>query len=145
MIRPYQPADKNALVTILRLNTPGFFAPEEEQDFITYLKHQADQYFVVEEAGIIAGSGGFNLQNKGKRAHISWDLFHPDFQGKGLGKALTEFRINEIKKLPGVEQIVVRTSQVAYRFYQKQGFELKEIVKDYWATGFDLYSMEFGE
>jgi len=27
-------------------------------------------------------------------------------------------------------------------FYQKNGFILNQIVKDYWAKDFDLYSME---
>jgi hypothetical protein len=38
---------------------------------------------------------------------------------------------------------MVRTSQVAYQFYQKAGFDLEKIEKDFWAKGFDLYQMKF--
>jgi ribosomal protein S18 acetylase RimI-like enzyme len=38
--------------------------------------------------------------------------------------------------------IIVRTSQLAYKFYQKVGFELEKTEKDFWAKGFDLYQMK---
>ncbi len=142
MIRPYHPADKKELLKILRLNIPQYFAASEERDFIEYLEKEADNYFVVEENGKVIGSGGFNYWEGGKIARISWDFIHPDFQGKGIGKQLTLFRINEIKNNPTVKSIVVRTSQLAFQFYGKLGFELEKIEKDFWAEGFDLYLMK---
>jgi len=41
--------------------------------------------------------------------------------------------------------MTVRTSQFVYGFYEKHGFELKKVVKNYWAQGFDLYDMEYKE
>ncbi|UUC47065.1 GNAT family N-acetyltransferase [Flavobacterium cerinum] len=141
-IRPYHSNDKSQLMTLIRLNIPDYFAPDEEADFEEYLEHHLDYYFVVEVDGIILGSGGFNRTEDLKTAKISWDLFHPDSQGKGLGSALTRFRIQEIQKLGGIQLISVRTSQLVYPFYEKFGFETKEIVKDFWDIGFDLVRME---
>ena len=45
--------------------------------------------------------------------------------------------------ISSVGKITVRSSQVAYKFYEKQGFVLNEIKKNYWAEGFDMYSMEY--
>jgi ribosomal protein S18 acetylase RimI-like enzyme len=141
MIRPYTESDQEGLIKLLRLNTPEYFDSSEEADFIEYLKHHSQNYFVVEVAGSIIGSGGFNWFDEGKTARISWDLIHPEFQRKGVGKELTLYRINEIRKNPKVNLIRVRTSQMVYPFYQKIGFKLEKTEKDFWAKGYDLYQM----
>jgi ribosomal protein S18 acetylase RimI-like enzyme len=77
-----------------------------------------------------------------KLARISWDIIHPDFQGKGIGKKLTLHRIDQIKRNPAINLVMVRTTQIVYKFYQQLGFELKKTEKNYWAEGFDLYQMQ---
>lgn len=142
-IRPYTPTDSTVILHLLRLNTPAYFAPEEEQDLLEYLQHHAQHYFVVEEEGVIVAGGGYNLGfDGGQTARISWDLVHPRWQGKGIGAKLTRFRIEAIELQPTVSRIVVRTTQLVYLFYQKLGFVLLHTEKDYWAKGFDLYVME---
>ncbi|GAB3173843.1 GNAT family N-acetyltransferase [Telluribacter humicola] len=141
MIRPYTPADKEELITLLKLNTPRYFDESEEQDFRVYFDQHLESYFVVEQDGQLVGCGGINYFYDERLARISWDMIHPDYQGQGVGKELTLYRINEIKKDPDMDQIVVRTTQLAYRFYEKVGFRLEKVEKDYWAPGFDLYYM----
>ncbi|WP_299820723.1 GNAT family N-acetyltransferase [uncultured Pontibacter sp.] len=143
MIRLYRPSDKEQLIALLRLNTPAYFAAEEEEDFKSYLDKEAEHYFVVEENCIIVGSGGINYLEEGTQARISWDIVHPAHQGKGIGRALTSFRLQEIQKNTAVQVIMVRTSQFVYKFYEKLGFELEKVEKDYWAKGYDLYQMRY--
>ncbi|QHT70729.1 GNAT family N-acetyltransferase [Rhodocytophaga rosea] len=141
MIRYFTPEDRQALISLLRLNIPQYFAPSEEQDFSEYLDTYLESYFVVEEAGKIIGCGGINYFLEEKIARLSWDIIHPDFQGKGIGRTLTQYRINQIRKNADIRKIVVRTTQLVYPFYQKMGFILEKSEKDYWAKGFDLYQM----
>lgn len=141
IIRPYTPADDDAILELLRLNTPRYFAESEEADLLDYLSNHIDHYYIVEIDGSIMGCGGFNRAADGKSGVLSWDIIHPDSQGKGVGSALAQHRIDAMREL-GVENIGVRTSQQAYKFYEKMGFILKEFVKDYWAPGFDLYDMD---
>jgi [ribosomal protein S18]-alanine N-acetyltransferase len=142
MIRAYNSADQGKLVELLRLNTPLFFHPDEEQDFIYYLENHAQHYFVLEDSNTIIGSGGINYFDQDRTARIAWDIIHPDFQAKGFGSKLTQYRIEQIKLNPGVEGITVRTTQLVYKFYEKSGFELLKTEPDFWAQGFDLYHME---
>lgn len=141
-IRPYTPADDESIIQLLRLNTPEYFAPEEEQDLRDYFANHIDRYFVIEDNGNIIGSGGINITNNGRNAVLSWDIIHPNYQGKGIGSQLTQHRLDVIKTIAGIENTSVRTSQLVYKFYEKFGFVLKEVIKDYWAEGIDMYRME---
>ena len=106
------------------------------------MDHEVEDYFVFEEHSKILGAGGINYFLEEKLARISWDMVAPKSQGKGIGKKLTQHRINHLKGNPEIDIIRVRTSQHAYKFYEKMGFELEKIEKEYWAKNFDLYLMQ---
>jgi ribosomal protein S18 acetylase RimI-like enzyme len=141
-IRPFISADTTAVVQLLKSNTPKYFAPSEEKDLLQYLGTEREDYYVVEEAGVVLGAGGINYFPENQEARISWDIIHPKVQGKGVGRKLLEFRLHRLQTNQSVTTIVVRTSQLVYPFYEKCGFRLKTIQEDYWAKGFDLYRME---
>src|SRR5215217_4597296 len=143
-IRKFQNSDAPRLLKLLHLNTPEYFSGSEEGDFVHYLENEIEHYFVLLVNDEIMGCGGFNLSDDQHTGKISWDIFHPESQGKGFGTALTNYRIERMKEIESVKKISVRTSQLVYPFYAKFGLELKEIVKDYWAPGFDLYRLETG-
>lgn len=140
MIRAYRPEDFPSVIQLFQLNTPQYFAPEEQHDLEEYLGKHAQHFFIFEKDQRIQGAGGYNLLED--EARISWYFIHPDAQGQGIGKALVQHSLNELKKAHGVPKIMVRTSQHAWRFFEKMGFELKMTEKDFWAPGFDLYQME---
>lgn len=143
-IRAFNPhTDVPTLLSLLRLNTPEFFAPEEEEDFINYLKYEATRYFVVEADDQLVGCGGYNNPDGPTIFRLSWDIVHPAWQGQGIGRRLSEYRIQQIREAEGGTVILVRTSQHVYRFYERLGFVLQAVVKDYWAAGYDLYQMEY--
>lgn len=144
MIREYNKQDKSDVINIFRLNTPKFFHPTEEKDFINYLENNIEEFYVIEYNSNIIGCGGINYLINERIAKISWDMFHPKYQNKGLGTSLVKYRINRIKKnkkAKDIIDIVVRTCQLTYQFYEKLGFELKRIENDFFAQGFDLYFM----
>jgi len=141
-IEDYHPSHLNQLIQLLSLNTPQYFALTEEADFIHYLKAEIEDYFSVKIHDEIVGCGGINYDLAHNLAIISWDIVHPEYQGKSLGKRLLEFRIDRIKLNYLIQKVVVRTSQHAYGFYEKAGFKLIHTKNDFWAKGFDLYHME---
>jgi ribosomal-protein-alanine N-acetyltransferase len=141
-IRNYRKEDKEVVLNLFRLNVPLYFSPSEQEELLYFLDHEIELYFVLEIEGKIVGSGGINFSGDETHAKISWDFLHPEYQGKSLGTKLLKHRLDILQKMDKVKTITVRTSQLAYRFYEKSGFKLKEVVTDYWAKGFDLYRME---
>ena len=141
-IRPYEKSDKADVINLFRLNTPLYFSSEEEEDLIYFLENEREQYYVVSINKEIVGCGGYNLSEDKSTGIICWDIVHPNFQGKSIGRNLLNYRITQIKNVKSIRKITVRTSQLVYPFYEKQGFVIVEIVQDYWSKGFHLYRME---
>ena len=141
-IREYDKPDQPSLLELLRLNTPEYFSPDEENGFIQYLDEEIELYYVVEFEGVIIGCGGINFEDP-NTGIISWDILHPNYQRKGVGSMLLKYRIDVLKSMRRIKSIKVRTSQLTHEFYQKIGFELQEVKEDYWAKGIDLYSMDY--
>jgi N-acetylglutamate synthase-like GNAT family acetyltransferase len=145
VIRKYNRSDKETVLSLLRLNTPEYFAPQEENDLKHYLEKELEEYFVLEINDEIVGCGGFNFSEYRKAGIISWDFFHPDFQGRSLGSTLLKYRIEKLLTFKEVERIIVRTSQFAWKFYEKNGFRLIEKKEDHWAKGYHMYLMEYSK
>lgn len=141
MIRPYTHQDKIKVIDLLRQNTPKYFDPSEENDLVKYLEHELQDYFVYEENSQIMGAGGINYFPEEKSARISWDIIHPQSQGRGIGRKLIEHRISHIKNNKNIDSVIVRTSQHVYSFYKKMGFTIEKVEKDYWAKDYHLYLM----
>lgn len=138
-IEEYNDKDREALLNIFRLNVPGYFAAEEEEDLIMFLDNYADNFYVCKEESKLIGCGGHNM--KDDLGILSWYIVHPHYQKKGVGRQLVDYNIAELKR-KGYKKIRVRTSQFTDKFYEKFGFTLKRIEKDFWAKGIDLYEME---
>jgi ribosomal-protein-alanine N-acetyltransferase len=100
MIRVYSIKDQLNVIQLLRQNIPEYFDPSEERDFIKYLDTELEDYFVYEINSEIMGAGGINYFLEEKMARISWDLIAPKSHGRGIGKKLTQYRINHLKRNP---------------------------------------------
>lgn len=140
-IRRYVAHDKLQLIMTLELLVPAFFAPEEVDDFAAYLDQETEDYFVAELKGKVIGAGGINYGLDGETGIISWDFVHPDYRGHGVGSALLSHRLHILQATKGIRTVTVRTSQMAYQFYERHGFCLREIQKDFWSEGYDMYFM----
>ncbi|HUH19612.1 GNAT family N-acetyltransferase [Albibacterium sp.] len=143
LIKEYKDSDKAEVINLLKMNTPLYFSPEEEKDLVYYLNNEIEKYYVIEVNKEIIGCGGINFENDKTTGIISWDILHPEFQKKGYGTLLLKYRIGILSSMKTIKTITVRTTQLTHEFYQKNGFILKEVEKNYWAVGFDLYKMEY--
>jgi ribosomal protein S18 acetylase RimI-like enzyme len=142
MIRPYKIEDKAQLIEIFNRNTPQYFDPKEVQDFEAYLEKYPETYLTVLHDGKIVGGTGYYFKEEDNSGRITWIFFHPDSAGLGLGRLSVEYCMAILKTSPKVQKLVVTTSQLAFRFFEKFGYQLVQTEKDYWGQGLDLYLME---
>lgn len=144
-ISVYSENDFQELIEVFESNIPQYFALEEKAEFITYLNQEIEEYFVVRTNGRIIGAGGINYDSDHITARLSWDFMDGREQHKGAGTTLTQYRIKRLKQQDHIQKLIVRTSQFADTFYQKQGFQEIKQIPDYWAPGFDLVYMEYSD
>lgn len=86
----------------------------------------------------MVGGCGHYLAPGTTTARIGWILSDPDYAGAGIGGALLRHNLALIAQHTGIQLVECRTSQVAYRFFEKFGFQLQHTQADFWAPGLDL-------
>jgi N-acetylglutamate synthase-like GNAT family acetyltransferase len=142
MIRPYRPSDQQILVEILKLNVPTYFDQKEIAEFEEYLNEHGTTYLTLEHQDKIVGGAGYLLTDNNTIGHVRWIFFHPNSAGHGFGGEAMEHCLAKFRSVATVRKLIVTTSQLAYRFFEKFGLVLIKTEKDYWGKGLDLYWME---
>ncbi|MBN8822087.1 MULTISPECIES: GNAT family N-acetyltransferase [unclassified Spirosoma] len=140
-IRPFTHADIDPLLTVFARNVPTAFGENEQDEYADFLQTYTDPYFVVEYKGTVVGACGYYLTDNQTVAHICWILTDPTLKGLRLGTALIQHNLQQIRQQPGIQQIECRTSQIAFGFFERFGFQLQYTKTDFWAPGIDLYFM----
>lgn len=142
MIRKYYLTDRPELLEIFKLNTPQYFDPKEAAGFEEYLNENSETYLTIEQDNKIVGGAGYQITHNNSIGRVTWIFFHPGQAGKGLGKEAVEYCLSILKANTNLKKLVVTTSQLAYKFFEKFGFQLISTEKNYWGQGLDLYTME---
>ncbi len=142
MVRPYKTVDKEDLIALFKLNAPKYFDKKEVKDFEDYLEHKGETYLTIELKNEIIGGVGYFVNESDKSGRITWIFFNPQYSRLGLGRKAVEYCLTLLRKDRQVEKFVVTTSQFAYKFFEKFGYHITRIKKDYWGEGLDLYEME---
>ncbi len=139
-LRRYRTDDLDAVIDIFRSNIPKYFGPAEEPGLRDFLTNASDDYFVAEINEQIIGAGGLAL-NPDETVSLCWGMIRSDLIGKGLGRELTEFRIQKAGESYANLPLVISTSQHTQGFYEKFGFRLVEHTPDGFGPGIDICKM----
>jgi len=140
-IRPYRPGDLEYVVEIFRSNIPKYFGASEEPGLRDFLREQAENYYVIgDDNANIVGSGGIAL-NGDETVSLCWGMIHSQLIGTGLGKMLTQFRIEKSRELFGRRPPVISTSQHTRGFYEKFGFIVTRHESNGFGPGIDICEM----
>lgn len=126
IIRSLRSADIADCVSIVKLTFANLAVADREfvelSDSLRYPVLDAHHYVAYAD-GSLVGFAGFI---KSRKMHNEFDFtflaVRPDYQGKNIGRALTEYRINEILKRGGT--LIELTTRVPTWFAKHFGFEV---------------------
>lgn len=139
IIRDYAPEDCAACIAMFAGNMPQFFAPHELTEFSEFLDERPSDYFVVEQAGIVIGCGGF--YTLGEVGGLCWGMVHRDWHRRGIGWMLLTRRLHALRDR-GVVLVRLDTTQHSHGFFAKAGFKIMQITEHGYAPGMHRYDME---
>ena len=140
-VRPYQAGDRDACLALFDGNTPRFFDPSERADFAAWLDTSPHPYLVILRDGRLVACGGHALDGDGTVAALCWGMVAQDVHGQGLGRALTQARLDAIRALPQVASVRMTTSQHTQGFYAAFGFETMKVTPNGFGPGIDQWDM----
>ena len=141
--RPYTPGDAAACLALFDSNVPTYFAAGERADYAAFLATPPCAYLVGEapDGPVLACGGYFREPESPAIGGLAWGVVHRAWHHQGLGRQLLAVRLAALRTLPGVEALVIRTSQHTEAFYARAGFQATRRVPDGHAPGIDLVEM----
>ena len=140
--RPYQAEDKDRCIEIFMSNTPQYFGVEEAEEFRQFLETLPCDYFVVTQDDEIVACGGHGYHGKKQAMVLCWGMVHADLHKQRLGQFMLIERLKQIYKDFGPMVVQIDTSQHSQGFFERYGFQVKEITENYFAPGLHRVNME---
>jgi [ribosomal protein S18]-alanine N-acetyltransferase len=158
-IRKYTPSDFEGCMAVFDSNLPLYFDHSERPQFVTWLEHcgnnaleyksptysnaEFDSYEVVEdETEKIVGCGGYYICKDLSEARMAWGMIHSGYHGKGIGTLLFQSREEELSIKYPKHIITLGTSQHTFRFYERMGMCVLDIIKSGYGAEIDQYNMQ---
>ena len=134
LIREATDGDREAVWDIIRQVIAGgdtyVFAPDTPRDEMLDYWFAPDKYvYVVESDGKILGTMWLKANQPGLGSHVANAAYmvSPDAKGKGIGKAMGEFSLEEARRLGFTAMqfnFVVKSNNVAVNLWKGLGFEI---------------------
>lgn len=141
-VREYDPSDFAACVEVFDTNVPKYFTSRERAEFVRFLGCLPGPYLVLtDEHGAVVGCGGFAIVDEHARADLCWGMVRLDAHGQGLGRVLTETRVERATRDKAVEVLALTTSQHTRGFYERLGFDCTSVTVDGFGPSLDRCDM----
>lgn len=117
---------------VLRAGDTYYYTPEEmtpERSMAYWISAPETHCFVVDVEGKVEAMSAIRPYRTGRGSHVANAAFvvDPDHRGKGFGRALAEFTLNEAKKLGYLAMVfhaVISTNAAAVKLWQSLGMAI---------------------
>jgi hypothetical protein len=133
--RLYKPEDLTRVLSLFDSNVPEFFTRSERTAFVEFLHNLPGPYYVVESGCSIVACGGYAIVSTDSRADLCWGMVERGLHKRGIGRFLTELRLNAARCDSRVKKIILSTSQHTQAFYERLGFFTQTVTEDAFGPG----------
>lgn len=130
--RPYRPGDAPACFRLFDANCPQFFAPNERQDLVEFLRVPPAGYEVALLGDEVVAA--FGVLREAGELHLRWIMVSPAQQGRGLGRLIMA-RATAIVLAEGEKNLRIATSHLSEKFFLKFGAQEVARTPDGWGPG----------
>lgn len=143
--RAYRPTDEAACLDIFTSNIPEYFSEEEREDFIDFLHRLPGRYGVVVDAEerVVACGGVAASRSDPRGADLTWGMVHHRLHKHGVGRALTQGRLDWVNEMPDVAVVYLNTAHLTEGFYEKFGFRTVKRILNGYREGLHRCDMEW--
>lgn len=80
--------------------------------------------YVAEVKGKVVGFANYSTVRDGGKVELAAIYLYPEFQGKGIGTALLQQLVKELKGLKEIYINVEKDNKIGMNFYEAKGFEI---------------------
>jgi len=137
--RTYCVQDKTICLEIFDRNCPQYFAPNERQDYETFLDSNPKGYELCSLAGSVVGAYGISEDQAGHQ-NLNWILLSPTAQGTGVGSAIMK-RVLMRAKDSSRFNLYIAASHLSAPFFAKFGATIIKETEDGWGPGMHRVDM----
>jgi GNAT superfamily N-acetyltransferase len=126
---------------IFNENCPQYFAENEREDYIDFLKGNPSDYFIGVSGNFVASAFGVVCTPEISRVRLSWILVLPKLKGRGVGTKMMFFsKATALNK--GASVIDIAASHLSAPFFEKFGAEEINTIENGWGLGMHRVNME---
>ena len=130
-----------ACLAVFSSNVPEFFLESERGEFAAFLSDLPGPYLTLRSSSSIVGCGGYALRKEDGVADLCWGMIDSALHGRGLGRLLTQARLDLALQDPRIRRVALSTSQKTVGFYERLGFRVESMERDGFGPGLHRCAM----
>lgn len=144
-VRPYEAADRAAVLAIFDTNLPEYFGAGDRGWLEETLDEPDGPAFVVTVDGAAAAFGGYELWEHYNKALLFWGMAARRYHRCGLGQLLLFERLLHVARFaePATRYVTVDTSPLVVAFFEHCGFEQTAIWPEGYRSGMTMHELRF--
>jgi|TARA_B110000914_G_scaffold91874_1_gene80826 N-acetylglutamate synthase-like GNAT family acetyltransferase len=138
----YDKSNFEECLSLFDENCPKYFALNERNDYIKYLKSNPKGYKTLFSNKKIIAAYGFNINKALGSGRLSWIIVSPSSKNNGIGTEIME-SIKKTSLTNNLSTVDISASHLSAPFFKKFGYIEIKIIENGWGNNMDRVDMKW--